>query len=261
MLKAVLESLDDVPEALRGEYAEQDGKFVLQIDGEKPKPSGNDDASGLKKALEKEREARKTAESAMKRLTAQIGDLDPEKAREAMKTLAELEEKNLLGEGKFEEAVQRRVERFAEQQKAELEKARTENSTLTQRLEEVLVDAAIRTAATKGGMLPSAVEDAVLFGKQVFKLRDGEPVPMSGDEVISSGKDPNKPLSMEEWISARAEDRPHWFGQSGGGGATGSGDRGANGAVSITRDEARDLGRYKAAKEAAEKQGVELQIK
>ena len=28
-----------------------------------------------------------------------LGDIDPEKAREALQTIAELEEKNLLGEG------------------------------------------------------------------------------------------------------------------------------------------------------------------
>ena len=35
-LKAVLSSIDEVPEALRSEYTEKDGKFHLQLDGTLP---------------------------------------------------------------------------------------------------------------------------------------------------------------------------------------------------------------------------------
>ena len=53
-LKAILETLDEVPEALRAFYVERDGKFVLDADGV-------EDVTGLKSALEKERGDRAAA--------------------------------------------------------------------------------------------------------------------------------------------------------------------------------------------------------
>jgi len=35
----------------------------------------------------------------------------------------------------------------------------------------------------------------VLWGKQVYRIKDGQPVPMTGDTIIY-GKDPNKPIPM-----------------------------------------------------------------
>jgi len=58
-LKLTVDSLDSVPEALRGEYTEKDGKFVLGVDG-------LEDTTGLKTALQKERAERANFEKQAK---------------------------------------------------------------------------------------------------------------------------------------------------------------------------------------------------
>jgi hypothetical protein len=51
-LQLTVDNIEIVPEAFRGEYAEKDGKFHLNV-------LGLDDTSGLKSALQKERDANK----------------------------------------------------------------------------------------------------------------------------------------------------------------------------------------------------------
>lgn len=58
-LKLIVDTLDDVPEALRGEYVEKDGKFHLGVDG-------LEDTGGLKTALQKERADRAAYEKQVK---------------------------------------------------------------------------------------------------------------------------------------------------------------------------------------------------
>ena len=50
-LKLVIDKLDDVPEPVRGEYIEKDGKFQLNVD-DLP------DIAKMNKAIEAERKAR-----------------------------------------------------------------------------------------------------------------------------------------------------------------------------------------------------------
>jgi len=60
-LKAVLQTLDGVPEALRTEYKERDGKFYLDIDG----IDDHDGVGALRRAKDYEKdEARKAKERA-----------------------------------------------------------------------------------------------------------------------------------------------------------------------------------------------------
>ena len=78
-LKAVVPSLDDVAESLKGFYKDREaGGFMLQVD-----PVGGfslEDIGGLKNTLSETREKLKKARD---RLDA-FGDLDPSKARDAL---------------------------------------------------------------------------------------------------------------------------------------------------------------------------------
>lgn len=56
-LKAVLDNLDDVPEAFHGEYEEKDGKFFLSVEGVDDHPA----VANLKSALERQKADRKKA--------------------------------------------------------------------------------------------------------------------------------------------------------------------------------------------------------
>lgn len=86
-LKAIVETTDGIPEALREFYQPtEDGKgFKLSVE-----PVGGfalEDVSGLKSALGKER----TEADKLRRVAEKFRDLDPDKARDALTRVAELE--------------------------------------------------------------------------------------------------------------------------------------------------------------------------
>jgi len=110
-LKAVLDNIDDAPEAVRDHYTEQEGKYVLTVE-----PVGGyalEDVSGLKSALGKERTARETLE----RDVVRYKDIDPDKARTALAELEELKkidpasEADKIANTKFEAAKSQLLEK------------------------------------------------------------------------------------------------------------------------------------------------------
>lgn len=70
-LKALLESLDGVDDALKALYAERDGKFVLDIEGVDDHP----DVANLKNAYSRTKEDREKDRAKVASLTAQIEEL------------------------------------------------------------------------------------------------------------------------------------------------------------------------------------------
>lgn len=251
---------DEIPAELKALYVEKDGKFLLDVDGG---VAGPDQAGALDKERKRARELEKTLNDLRKNLEG----LDPAKAREALATLRQLEEKGDLAElpealqTKVDAIVRKRTERMAADYQEKLAAAEGQVKTLNGRLEELLIDNGLRTAAAKSGVKPSAIDDVVLYGRTQWKLdKDGKPVPMKGDEVLY-GKDGKTPMSPDEWLADRSTDRPHWFEPSTGGGAKGSGARpGPGNSVHLTREQAQDPRLYRAAKEQAAKAGVDLTI-
>lgn len=84
MLKAVVETIDAVPEAARSFYEESDGKFLLKV--EPVDGYALENVEGLKSTLSKEMTKRKQLEKDIVRFK----DIDPDRAREAMSKLEEL---------------------------------------------------------------------------------------------------------------------------------------------------------------------------
>lgn len=210
--------LEDVPEADRGDYIERDGKFILDIEG-------GEDVSGLKSALQKEREARKAVESNLRAQVEKYKDLDPDKARMALERLQEMEDQQLLDAGKVEELLTKRTERMRvehEQQMNALKKVHEgvigERDKATLQLSEVLIDAALTKALLGAGVRKDALDYALLKGKQVWKLRDGEPIASNGESLIY-GKSGTNMISMDEWAGdILSGEAPFLFESSGGGG-------------------------------------------
>lgn len=83
---------DALPEAAQNFYAEKDGRFVLDAEGV-------EDTSGLKSALQRERDERKAAKEALKAFEG----IDPEEARSLLTNKKKAEEDALKQAGKWEE--------------------------------------------------------------------------------------------------------------------------------------------------------------
>lgn len=219
-LQLVVDSLDSVPEPVRAMYAEVDGKFRLQVEGV-------EDVKGLKTTLEKYKKS--SAESAAKiaDYESRYSGIDPDEFKTLKQQRDEAEELKLKAEGKSDELAQRKAEKaIAEERKLRTEsdaKAETERKRADSFRDRVL-DNHVR-AAVSGKTHADAVEDALLFARQIFTLDEtGAAVQLDADGEIVLGKDGKTPFSPAEWIEGMKEKKPHWFPLgSSGGGAPGNG--------------------------------------
>lgn len=264
-LKTILPSKADVdalPEPLRQLYTEKDGKFVLDTD---------EDVSGLRSALEKERGAAKALDSEIKNLKKQVdkyNGVDPDKARDALQKLSQLEEKQLIDAGKLDEVVEQRVAAMRSDYEGKigafdrsLKEKEQQTTELNEKLSTLLIDNAITEAAIAAGVRKTAIPDVILRGRQIYRLEGGHPVPKKGDDIIY-GKNPREPMPINEWVGNLTKDAEHLFEPSSGGGAQnkGGGATTAGGVMTITREQARDAGTYQQARDEAHKKGVQLVI-
>ena len=160
-LKAVLDSLEGVPEALHGEYEQKDGKFYLKVDGD-----ANTLFPGLAAAKEQILKEKKELEQKLKTYEG----IDPAKAKELMEAAEKAETDKLKQKGDWETREKQLTDRLAAdlktrelQYNTELEKRETRIKTLQDSLEKHLVEAAA-TAAIAGAkgvpelLLPHAVK-------------------------------------------------------------------------------------------------------
>ncbi len=141
-LKAVVDAIDSVPEAVRGLYKETEGKFLLDV--EPVEGYALEDISGLKNTLGKELTLRKRLEKDVQRFK----DIDPDKAREALAKLEELgnfdpaKDADKIVNERLEAAKRQIVEKHGE----EIKTREGRIGALTKTVEALLVDQ-VATAA------------------------------------------------------------------------------------------------------------------
>lgn len=221
MLEMVVDSLESVPEALRSEYAKgEDGKFHLAV-------SGGEDVSGLKSALQKEREAVKE----LKAKAAAYDGIDPANAKEAIEKLRLIEEKELIAKGDMDKVFENRT-KLMQQDHAEqvrklterAERAETSEAKTKEILAAVVIERDVSEAINAVGQpRKNALVDILHRARQTWKLDEsGKPVATNPDGTTIYGKDGKDPISMREWAEKLLEQAPHLFEESKGGGARGS---------------------------------------
>lgn len=226
-----------LPEGTRALYKETEagsGKFRLDVDGV-------EDTSGLKSALEKEREnnraAKKLQEKAVKDALAAYDGIDPVKYKELIKKMGTDEEQELLKAGNLDEIVKRRTAKLQEDFAKKLQEAESGRhgalevaSTFMERV----LDNHVREACMKSGMHASAVDDALRRAREVFVLSDDgtpiQPEDAEADELKPTlGKDGKTPYSLADWAEEMKEKAPHWFPAGASGSGANAGGKGAGG--------------------------------
>lgn len=220
-LELIVDTLDKIPESLKGEYTKgEDGKFHLNV-------NGIEDTTGLKSALQKERDNVKE----LKAKYAAYDGIDPAKAQEALEKLRKIEEQELIAKGDLEKVVENRLalmkQDHAEQVKKLTERAEKAESDATNSktlLAAALIENGIADAVAEVGQpRKGAMIDIIQRAKQYWKLDDaGKPVALNSDGTTIYGKDGKAPISMKEWAENLLEQAPHLFEESKGGGARGS---------------------------------------
>jgi len=252
--------------ALKAELKEfytkaSDGGYILDAEGV-------EDVAGLKSALEAERKAKKTSNDALKLLQEKFGDLDPVKAREALEALDKQDLATLLKDGKLDEVVNKRTEKMRNDHDAlvkslneQLKAATDEKTGLAGELGETLLRAAIAVAAPKKNVKAHAIPDVHARARGVFKVEEKKLVPYKPDGTPFYGKKGNALIDVEEWIESLQTDAPHFFEPSKGTGTPAAGSQNVQGGViQLSREDARDPVKYRAAQAQAEKTGARVSI-
>lgn len=221
-LKAIHDSLAEIPEGYRPLYTEKNGKFELTgIDGVKTQA----DIDRLQASLTKERNEHKATRDKL----APWGELNPEEVQAKLDLIPELEAaaKGKLDDAKIEEIVQRRLEGTLKSKIAPVERenktlkqllAEKEQmvSTLTGRERQRAIHDSVRKSLISRKVINEAHEDALLLADRIFEVTDEGKVVTRDNVGVTPGLEP------DAWLAEIQDKRPHWFPGTSGGGAGGN---------------------------------------
>lgn len=256
-LKATLESLDGVSDEIKAHYVEGDGKFTLGVD---PVDGVELTTGGLTSALSKERETVRS----LKDQVAKFGDLDVQKARDALTKVEEMA--NWKPEDKIQEQIDSVKKQLVEQHSQETAERDATIESLTSNVEELLVEAQVKAALKEH----EGFDLMVPHVKAKTRMRQDEKGTFVV-EVLGADGNPRlggdgKTLSISALVEEMKKDPQYAPGfkgvDSSGGGVPPGGPSGPGGgsAHTISGADAKDVGKYRAAKAAAEKAGQQLQV-
>ncbi len=222
-LKAIIETLEGVPEHFHELYTEKGGKYELTgVEGFKTQA----DVDRVQAALTKERNDHK----AVKERFSVFADLDIDEVRAKLDKYPELEAAatGKLDDAAIQKLVEGRLNTHVAPLKRELDKVKADLSERDQRLEQYstkerqrAIGDAVRAAAVKSKLEPTAVDDAIMLAERTFDIDE------DGNVVTKDGVGVTPGINAELWLTDMQAKRPHWWGPSAGGGAGGS--RGGSG--------------------------------
>jgi len=226
MLKAVVDSMNEVEEKYHDLYEERGGKFHLKrIDGMRTEA----DVSRVQSALEKERNDHKETKNKFSFLNG----VDLEEARERLDRYDELAAK-AESSGDIEERATRLAEARIKTTLAPVQRQLDEITRERDQLNESVqvfhkkekrrtIHDAVRDAAVKSKVRQEALEDALMLAENVFDVDEEDNVRTRDNVGVTPGIDP------VVWLSDMQPKRPHWWPESIGGGAGGGNGRNNNG--------------------------------
>jgi hypothetical protein len=220
----------ELSEEIQKEYIKQDDGtyqlYVTPVDG-----LGLENATNLKSALSKERTARETAEKKLKG----FGDLDADKAREALKKVEEMA--NWKPEDKVKEQIEAITKQITEKHKGELGTKDESIQTLTRQLEKVMIDVeAIKAISEHKGsatLLLPHVRNSTRMRKNDKGEFIVEVVGEDGNPRISPAVNSTANMTIAEYV-AEMKGQDTFAPAFEGSGASGSGAGGGSGNVTHT---------------------------
>jgi len=247
-----------LPDWARDFYIQDGAQWKLNV---QTVPLG-EDVSGLKSALEKERQSRRDAERLANELRAQYDGIDPKEVKTMAERLEAIKDKHLYDDKGLDAVIADRtgtyrtriadLEREVQAKQGAYEQLQT--GMKRQRIETIL-----RQQIAEAGVAPYAVPDALHRLGNVFNDLDGD-VPIARKETgdILYGSDAVRPYSPVEHLTKLKADAPHLWPLSNG---AGGGTPGASASTyRITLQDARDNSKWQAAQSAAQRAGVPLEV-
>ena len=118
-----------------------------------------------------------------------------------------------------DDMVNTRVATMKEEHDAALKERDDKLANQDTQLSSLLIDSAVRRAATEHKVLDTAVDDVILRAKMSFKVEDGKAVAYDDKGNVVYGKDGSTPQSIGEWVESLKGSAGHLFEGSQGSGA------------------------------------------
>jgi len=217
-LEAVYDAKDDIPEEVLSLdlYAEgKDGKWEFTgVKGLKTE----EDIRRIQAGVVKERDAHKATKAKLKGWT-DLGIDSPDLVQSKLDRFDELETAadGNLDDEKIEAIVEKRIVSKVAPLERKLKTAQEENTGLTDQINTFTQQEVTRTkgdsvrkAALKAKIRSTAIDDALLLGQNQLVINE------EGEVTTKEG------LTTAQWLNDLQEARPHWWGESVGGGAGGA---------------------------------------
>lgn len=257
------EAHGQLSEALRAHYKPGDnGTFILDVIPSKTLALEN--AAGLRTALEKERAAKETHERALKAFEG----LDASKAREALNEVEKM--RNWTPEDKVKDKIASQVKQVEEKHQGEMKIVTDKAGRYRSQVEKLLIDSVAVTAISKAGGVPELLLPHVRAQTKVEELPDGSMVARvvkeDGSPRVSLKPNNTGPMDIEELVLTLKAHPTYKVAftsnlKSGTGSSEDTGLEAEGDVVFITSADAADVGKYRRAREQAEKQGKTLRIR
>jgi len=211
-----VDSLEGLPDAIHSLYVEKDGVYVLDVDGVP-------DVTGLKTALDSERERAKKAEKERKELESKFAGIDIEEVKAMKEKEVALEEEKLRQAGREKEIEEKKQKLINEaHQKALTEKDEFAKALeiKAKRMEEKALDGFLSAGINGSGIHSFATDEAIADARKVFSLdEDGNVVALDADGDPLFDDDGKTKLTISSYFKSEKlkARKPHWFEVKGGG--------------------------------------------
>lgn len=220
-MKFVISALTEVAEALRSEYEEKDGKFVLKLEGDYP-PLLDANAK-----LVEFRDNNRALNSKVTKLETDLKKfegIDPQEHAALKVKVSELEKGGIKNQDDVSKAIKEAVKAAVAPLEEDLRVRKESEAAAKAEAARERLENKLREAGIAGGIEERAISDFIARAQKVFKLIDGNIVPRKADNTpIFSRIKPAEELSLEEYTKDLRSEAPFLFKPSKGGGAGNAG--------------------------------------
>jgi hypothetical protein len=237
-LELIVDALDKIPESLRSEYVEKDGKFHLSV-------NGLEDTGGLKSALKSERDRAAALEKQTK-AWAKLGK-SPDEIGEMVEAARIKEEQAALKAGKFDEVLGKKLGEAKQERDNAVGTAEKQRDSALNIARQAVIGTSLATALTKS---KATVEGLDLLSERLsrrVKIEFDDAGSASSSIVEADGKTPmvgNGPgglATYDDLVKEAMKQYPSLFEATGAGGGGKSPKEGPGGSgdkvKTIPRDE------------------------
>jgi hypothetical protein len=215
---------DALPDVLKSEYAKEGDNYLLETDDASYKTKIGEFRSNNVELLK--------AQTDLKKEMVKFKDIDPVKYAEMQTKLDEISDKKMIEEGKLEELLTQRVERYQEEHDSKYTALEGVNSTLignaktqSDKIKVLMIGSKITAAVNDIGVVrKGAMVDIISRAKKVWELDDDLNLVPKKDGNIYYGEDGKNPITPEEYAKSLYTEAPYLFESSKGGGSQGNED-------------------------------------